>query len=83
MLRGGRIAATWGDPDRADLTFSVAKSYLAVLRGVAPGDGLIRDIDDLAGAPGAYWEYNDVRVNRLSLSLLRVYRKLLDDAKSN
>ena len=37
---------------------------------------------DLA-APGAYWEYNDVRVNRLSLSLLKVFRKPLDDEKSN
>ena len=54
-----------------------------MLRGVALGDGLIRDIDDLAGAPGAYWEYNDVRVNRLSLSLLKVFRKPLDDEKSN
>ena len=54
-----------------------------MLRGVALGGGLIRDIDDLAAAPGAYWEYNDVRVNRLSLSLLQVYRKPLDDAKSN
>ncbi len=27
--------------------------------------------------PGTYWEYNDVRINRLALSLLRVWRKPL------
>ena len=30
-------------------------------------------------APGSYWEYNDVRVNRLSLSLLRLFRRPLAD----
>jgi CubicO group peptidase (beta-lactamase class C family) len=30
-------------------------------------------------APGTYWEYNDVRVNRLSLSLLQVFRRPLAD----
>ena len=29
--------------------------------------------------PGAFWEYNDVRVNRLSLSLLRVFRRPLPE----
>jgi CubicO group peptidase (beta-lactamase class C family) len=27
--------------------------------------------------PGTYWEYNDVRINRFSLSLLRLFRKPL------
>lgn len=27
--------------------------------------------------PGAYWEYNDVRINRMSLSLLEVWQKPL------
>ncbi|MCE9659826.1 MAG: beta-lactamase family protein [Burkholderiales bacterium] len=39
----GEVIATWGEPDRADLTFSVAKSYLALLAGVAQGDGLLPD----------------------------------------
>jgi CubicO group peptidase (beta-lactamase class C family) len=30
-------------------------------------------------APGAYWEYNDVRVNRLSLALLRRFRRPLPE----
>ncbi len=29
--------------------------------------------------PGAFWEYNDVRVNRLSLALLRRFRRPLPD----
>ncbi len=46
VLKGGRIVAEWGDTSRTDMTFSIAKSYLSVLAGVAHGDGLIRDFDD-------------------------------------
>lgn len=42
----GRVTAAWGDPDRADLTFSVAKTYLAMLAGVAQGRGLLPDVDE-------------------------------------
>lgn len=141
VLRGGYVVAEWGDTRRADMTFSVAKSYLAVLAGIALARGLIRDVDDPVrdyapddgftapqnhavtwrhllqqtsewqgtvwgkpdsidhnrdvgkselGAsdkgrarplrpPGTFWEYNDVRVNRLSLSLLQVFRRPLAD----
>ncbi|MBT7663784.1 MAG: serine hydrolase [Rhodospirillaceae bacterium] len=139
IMRKGRIAATWGDIKRTDMTFSVAKSYLAVLAGLALADGLITDIHEPVAkttlddgftspqnrditwhhllqqtsewegtlwskpdlidrhrqlgegadnsrkgqhrdlsAPGTYWEYNDVRVNRLSLALLHVFRRPLD-----
>jgi CubicO group peptidase (beta-lactamase class C family) len=138
ILRGGRIAASWGDIARPQITFSVAKSYLAVLAGVAAGRGLLPDLDapvretvddggfdgpqnaaitwrhllqqtsewtgtlfdrpdsvdhhrsvGLAGGeapkgmrralhpPGMHWEYNDVRVNRFSLALLRRFREPL------
>ena len=30
-------------------------------------------------APGAHYEYNDVRINRFSLSLLRLYKKAIPD----
>lgn len=135
ILRQGRLVAEWGDTRRADVTFSVAKSYLALLAGLAIDRGLIGSVDDrvallvddggFEGAnaeitwrhlleqssewqgvlfeipdsvdwnrragpseqgatankgahrelrrPGAHFEYNDVRVNRLSLSLLRVF----------
>ncbi|MEJ1979002.1 MAG: serine hydrolase [Acetobacteraceae bacterium] len=45
ILRGGRIVAEWGDTRRTDMTFSIAKSYLAVLAGLAQADGLIPDLD--------------------------------------
>jgi CubicO group peptidase (beta-lactamase class C family) len=139
VVRHGVIAAEWGDTRRADMTFSVAKSYLAVLAGLAVARGLLRDIDarvadsaiddGFASAqnrgitwrhlleqtsewqgvlwgkpdsidhnrdvgkselghsqkgrlralrpPGTLWEYNDVRVNRLSLSLLQLFREPL------
>ena len=45
ILRGGRLVAEWGDTARPDMTFSVAKSYLALLAGLAVADGLIADLD--------------------------------------
>jgi CubicO group peptidase (beta-lactamase class C family) len=140
ILRGGQIVAEWGNTLQVDQTFSVAKSYLSILAGLAFDRGLIRDLDEpvertvddggfagphngaitwrhllqqtsewegtlwdkpdlidrnrrIAGqpgtakkgthrdlqAPGGYWEYNDVRVNRLSLALLRLWRRPLPD----
>jgi len=136
----GRPVASWGEPDRADLTFSVAKTYLALLAGVAYRQGLLPDpdepvVDGLPGigfdtphnrtitwthlltqtsewegtchgiddtvdryrqvahdpkpvtgvkgsprplqAPGSYWEYNDVRINQLSLALLHLFGRPL------
>ena len=35
ILRGGYIAAEWGDTRRVDMSFSIAKSYLAVLATLA------------------------------------------------
>lgn len=45
ILKGGRRVAAWGDTRRPDMTFSIAKSYLAVLAGLAHDDGLIPDVD--------------------------------------
>jgi len=138
IYRGGEVLAEWGDTSRADMTFSVAKSFLSLLAGLALGDGLIRNLDDkVAGyapddgftseqnrnitwrhlltqtsewqgslfgkedridhyrvvgggiaeapkgtrrilkPPGTHYEYNDVRVNRLSLSLLQLFKEPL------
>lgn len=45
----GRTVASWGEPLRADLTFSVAKMYLALVAGVAFDRGLIDDLDAPVG----------------------------------
>ncbi len=137
----GRVLISWGEPDRADLTFSVAKMYLALLAGVAHDRGLLPDVDEPVRVrvpgigfddehnasvtwahllqqtsewqgtyfglsdqadhyravnfaappdgkkgdlrplqhPGTYWEYNDVRINQLSLALLHLFRQPLPE----
>ncbi len=42
----GQELVSWGEPDRPDLTFSVAKTYLALLAGVALDRGLIGDVHE-------------------------------------
>ena len=141
ILVGGQIVAEWGNTLQIDQTFSVAKSYLSILAGLAIDRSLIGDVHDpvartvedggfegphngritwhhllqqtsewegtlwdkpdlidrnrVAGGfgsrgekkgthrdlsePGGFWEYNDVRVNRLSLALLRVWRRSLPE----
>jgi CubicO group peptidase (beta-lactamase class C family) len=142
LLLDGRQVAEWGEPRRADLTFSVAKTYLALLAGIAHDRGLLPDLDQPVGAllpgigfdrgrnaavcwrhllqqtsewegvclgmpdqvdhfrvlsfqgtvvqgrkgdrrelqaPGSFWEYNDVRVNQLSLALLHLFRRPLPE----
>ena len=49
VYRGGKILAEWGEVAHPDMTFSVAKSYLALLAGLALGDGLIKSLDDKVG----------------------------------
>ncbi|MCP9495042.1 MAG: beta-lactamase family protein [Pyrinomonadaceae bacterium MAG19_C2-C3] len=133
ILRHGYIVAEWGDTLRACPTYSVAKSFLSTLLGLAIDRKLIKSINDPVrhlvkdggydsprnskitwdhharqasewhGAmwgksdnfmgveefgqgrreprelrePGEFYEYNDVRINRLALSLLRVWNKPL------
>jgi CubicO group peptidase (beta-lactamase class C family) len=140
IAQNGRPIAEFGDPDRADLTFSVAKAYLALLAGVAydqglltpdqpivevlPGIGfddphnrqitwlhLLQQTSEWSGScfgipdqvdhyrslafapvthgkkgtkrelqpPGSHWEYNDVRINQLSLALLHLFGKPLPE----
>lgn len=137
--RGVKIAE-WGESDRADMTYSIAKSYLSVLAGLAVADGLITDLDEPVGktvdgphfssphnskitwrhmlqmnsewrgeifgkddqvdhfrqigvgadnsrkgqlrevgAPGSYYEYNDVRVNALAYALMRRFNRPLPE----
>ncbi|MQA91950.1 MAG: serine hydrolase [Gemmatimonas sp.] len=47
IVHQGYIVAEWGEPDRVDPTFSVAKSLLSSTIGLAYDRGLIRDVHDL------------------------------------
>ncbi len=49
VIYKGYIVAAWGDPERADMTFSVTKSFLSAVAGLAIDQGLIRNADDLVG----------------------------------
>lgn len=49
ILVDGRTLVRWGEPERADLTFSVAKTYLALLAGIAHDRGLLPDVDAPVG----------------------------------
>jgi CubicO group peptidase (beta-lactamase class C family) len=135
VIRHGYIVAEFGETTRPDPTYSVAKSMLATVAGVAVARGLIRDVDEPVAntikdggydsphnrlvtwrhhlqqesewegvmwgknanflgteafgegemkpreiqAPGSYYEYNDVRINRFSLSLLQLFKKQVPD----
>ena len=46
VVRGGYIIAEWGDTERVDMTFSVTKSFLSTVVGVALDRGIIRSLDD-------------------------------------
>ena len=130
VIYKGYVVAEFGDTSFVDPTYSVAKSMLATVAGVAVRDGRLnvdepvaKRVDDggyasarnsqvtwkqhlqqesewegsLWGknadfigrsafgagerkpralqAPGTFYEYNDVRINRFALSLLRVFGK--------
>jgi CubicO group peptidase (beta-lactamase class C family) len=49
VVRGGYIVAEWGDTSRVDMTFSVTKSFLSTVVGLAWEKGLIGSLDDRAG----------------------------------
>ena len=131
VIYKGYVVAEFGDTAALDPTYSVAKSVLATVAGVAVRDGKIADLNQPVGklvqdggyasarngavtwkahlqqesewegemwgkrhdfigaaafgagerkpralqAPGSFYEYNDVRINRFALSLLRVMDK--------
>lgn len=135
VIYKGYVVAEFGDNTWVDPTYSVAKSMLATVAGIAVRDGLITNLDAPVGAtvkdggydsprnaqvtwrqhllqssewegnmfgkkddfvgkeafgegerkprelmkPGTFYEYNDVRINRFSLSLLRTFGKSVPD----
>ena len=46
VIRRGYIVAEWGDPRRVDMTFSVTKSFLSTVVGLALDRGMIRTVQD-------------------------------------
>jgi len=60
----------WDKPDSVD-----HNRNLAAEPGEASKKGTVREMN----RPGTYWEYNDVRVNRLALALLQVFKRPLPD----
>lgn len=54
ILKGGHIVAEWGDTRRVDMTFSVTKSYLSTVAGLAWDAGLIEDLE--APVAGQVWD---------------------------
>ena len=46
ILKDGYLVAQWGDVERVDMTFSVTKSYLSTVAGLAVDAGLIRSAED-------------------------------------
>ncbi|MBP1594800.1 MAG: serine hydrolase [Acidobacteria bacterium] len=44
VIRHGYVAAEWGDTKRADMTFSVTKTFLSTVVGLAYTRGLIKDL---------------------------------------
>lgn len=58
IIRNGFVVAEWGDTDRPDMTFSVTKSFLSTIVGLALDRGLIRDVHDPVRAyvPGELFE---------------------------
>ena len=133
IIRHGYIVAEWGDTNQIDPVYSIAKSFLSTLTGLAVDRRMIKSVNDrmklyatddgyssphnakitweehlqqtsewegsmwgknsdFVGVaefgrgqrqpraikePGTFWEYNDVRINRMSLTLLEVWQKPL------
>ena len=50
ILKGGKVVAQWGDTQRVDMTFSVTKSFLSTMAGLAIDQQLIKSVDDPVGA---------------------------------
>ncbi|GHE71250.1 serine hydrolase domain-containing protein [Roseivirga thermotolerans] len=44
IIKNGYIVAQWGDVNRVDMTFSVTKSYLSTVAGLALDEGLIGSV---------------------------------------
>ena len=46
IIKNGFIVSEWGDINRVDMTFSISKTYLSTVIGVALDKGLIQNVND-------------------------------------
>jgi CubicO group peptidase (beta-lactamase class C family) len=46
IVRNGYLVAEWGEPQRVDMTYSVTKSFVSTVVGLAVDRGMIRDINE-------------------------------------
>ena len=46
VIKNGYIVAQWGDVNRVDMTFSITKSYVSTVAGLAIDNGLIKNVTD-------------------------------------
>lgn len=49
ILKNGYVISSWGDTKRVDMTFSVTKSFLSTVAGLAVDQGLIANAKDKVG----------------------------------
>lgn len=49
ILKRGKVVAQWGDTQRVDMTFSVTKSFLSTMAGLAVDRQLIKNVDNAVG----------------------------------
>ena len=49
ILKNGYLVASWGDTKRVDMTFSVTKSFLSTVAGLAVDNNLIASTNDAVG----------------------------------
>lgn len=66
LIRGGHIIAEWGDTRRADMTFSVTKTYLSTVVGLAVARGLIDSVHDPVRRAAPIVEFDGERHGRIT-----------------
>lgn len=66
ILRHGRIVAEWGEPERVSATFSVTKSFLSTVVGVAVDRGLIADVHQPVGSRVPISQFASERHSRIT-----------------
>lgn len=65
IIKNGYIVATWGEPERVDMTFSVTKSFVSTIVGLAHQDKLISSIHDTVHKTMApVWVYAPAEANK-------------------